>query len=52
MKKEKKFVVLQKQLTLIHSRRLARECSKLDPEAEKAKAEEGLVEDVKNWPEY
>jgi Arc/MetJ-type ribon-helix-helix transcriptional regulator len=29
--------------------RLARECSKLDPQDEKQLAEEGLVE---NWPEY
>jgi metal-responsive CopG/Arc/MetJ family transcriptional regulator len=32
--------------------RLARECAKLDPEVEKAMAEEGFSEDMKNWPEY
>ena len=32
--------------------RLARECTKLDPVMEKELAEEGLVEDVDNWPEY
>ena len=32
--------------------RLARECSKLDPDFEKAMAEEGLSEDLSEWPEY
>lgn len=32
--------------------RLARECAKLDPEFEKALAEEGLAEDLAHWPEY
>jgi metal-responsive CopG/Arc/MetJ family transcriptional regulator len=32
--------------------RLAKECAKLDPEVEKAMAEEGFSEDMKNWPEY
>ncbi len=32
--------------------RLARECSKLDPEFEKAMAEEGLGRDRSEWPEY
>ena len=32
--------------------RLARECAKLDPVVEQEMAEEGLVEDVDNWPEY
>ncbi len=32
--------------------RLARECAKLDPEHEKALAEEGLTEDAGEWPEY
>ncbi len=31
---------------------LARECAKLDPEYEKALAEEGLREDLSEWPEY
>jgi len=34
-----------------HSR-LARECAKLDPESEKELAEEGLGEDLSEWPEY
>lgn len=32
--------------------RLARECAKLDPRAEKAVAEEGISADVDTWPEY
>jgi len=32
--------------------RLARECSKLDPEFEKAIAEEGMGEEVEQWPVY
>jgi hypothetical protein len=32
--------------------RLARECAKLDPDAEKALAEEGLSEELGAWPAY
>ena len=32
--------------------RLARECAKLDPAFEKGLAEEGLSEDLAEWPEY
>ena len=32
--------------------RLARECAKLDPKFEQQLAEEGLAEDVKQWPGY
>jgi hypothetical protein len=32
--------------------RLSLECAKLDPKFEKAMAEEGLVEDVSQWPDY
>ncbi len=32
--------------------RLSVECAKLDPVLEKAIAEEGLAEDVSQWPEY
>jgi metal-responsive CopG/Arc/MetJ family transcriptional regulator len=32
--------------------RLAAECAKLDPAFEQALAEEGLTEDIKQWPEY
>ena len=32
--------------------RLARECAKLDPDFEKAFADEGLSDDVAEWPAY
>ncbi len=32
--------------------RLAEECSKLDASFEKAMAEEGISEDLSEWPEY
>ena len=32
--------------------RLAIECAKLDPEFEKAMAEEGMSQELKQWPEY
>ncbi len=32
--------------------RLAEESAKLEPEFERALAEEGLAEDMKQWPEY
>ncbi|MFM9967087.1 MAG: CopG family ribbon-helix-helix protein [Burkholderiales bacterium] len=32
--------------------RLAAECAKLDPESEKALAEEGLGQDLETWPKY
>ena len=32
--------------------RLAEECAKLNPTYEKELAEEGLAEDMKEWPEY
>ena len=32
--------------------RLAEESAKLEPAAERAMSEEGLAEDLKQWPEY
>jgi len=32
--------------------RLARECAKLDPDYERSLAEEGLSEELAEWPEY
>lgn len=32
--------------------RLARECAKLDPDLEKAVAEEGMAGELASWPEY
>jgi len=43
--------VSEKLLRLKRSR-LAIECSKLDRVTEKAMAEEGMTEDVSQWPEY
>ena len=43
--------VTEKIERLEHSR-LARECAKLDPEFEQSLAEEGLSEDVSEWPEH
>jgi Arc/MetJ-type ribon-helix-helix transcriptional regulator len=40
------------QLDRLERRRLAEECAKLDPVAERALAEEGLGSDLAEWPEY
>ncbi len=32
--------------------RLARECAKLSPSSERQMADEGLAEDLAEWPEY
>lgn len=39
-------------LDRLEHRRLAEECAKLDPAAERALAEEGLGADAETWPEY
>ncbi len=43
---------LRDKLDRLDRTRLARECAKLDPAFEHDLAEEGLAEDVKQWPEY
>lgn len=43
---------LQEKLTRMTHNRLARECAKLDPDFEKALAEEGVGEELSEWPEY
>ena len=43
---------VDEKLERIKRGRLARECAKLDPEAEKALAEEGMSEEVAEWPAY
>lgn len=43
---------LEEKLDRIKHGRLARECAKLDPVAEKALAEEGMGEEVSEWPQY
>jgi metal-responsive CopG/Arc/MetJ family transcriptional regulator len=43
---------LDEKLTRMSHSRLAQECAKLDPESEKALAEEGLGGELAEWPEY
>ena len=43
---------VEEKLERISHGRLARECAKLDPAFEKALAEEGLGEELGEWPEY
>jgi metal-responsive CopG/Arc/MetJ family transcriptional regulator len=43
---------VSEKLARIKRSRLSMECNKLDPIFEKAMAEEGLAEDVSQWPEY
>ena len=43
---------VEEKLARMERSRLARECAKLDPTFEKALAEEGMSEDVAEWPEY
>jgi hypothetical protein len=44
--------LLQEKLARIKRTRLAKECAKLDPTFKKAIADEGLTEDLSQWPEY
>ncbi len=43
---------VEEKLARLKRTRLARECAKLDPSFEKALSEEGLSEDLSQWPEY
>jgi len=43
---------VEEKLERMDQNRLARECEKLDPAFEKALAEEGLSEELTEWPEY
>lgn len=43
---------VEEKLARLERSRLAQECAKLDPVFEKALAEEGLSEDLSEWPEY
>ena len=43
---------LGEKLSRLQRTRLARECAKLDPEFERVLAEEGMSEDLRQWPEY
>ena len=43
---------VEEKLSRLDRGRLARECAKLDPSFEKALAEEGLSDELPEWPEY
>jgi metal-responsive CopG/Arc/MetJ family transcriptional regulator len=43
---------VEEKIERIERSRLARECAKLDPSYEKALAEEGLSDELSEWPEY
>jgi len=43
---------IEEKLSRLKRTRLAEECAKLDPGAEQAMAEEGLSEELGQWPEY
>ena len=43
---------VEEKLKRLDKSRLARECAKLDPKFEKSLAEEGLSEELREWPEY
>jgi len=43
---------VQDKIKRLEKTRLARECSKLDPSYERALADEGISQDVHEWPEY
>ena len=45
-------LAVQAQIERVEQRRLARECAKLDPNAEQTLAEEGASYDLEGWPEY
>jgi hypothetical protein len=43
---------VNEKLLRVKRTRLAKECAKLNPEFERALAEEGLAEDIKQWSQY
>jgi metal-responsive CopG/Arc/MetJ family transcriptional regulator len=43
---------VSEKLSRIKRSRLSAECAKLDPVFEKTMTEEGIAEDVRQWPEY
>jgi len=45
-------VAIDEKLERMERTRLARECAKLNPAFEKALAEEGMSQDLSEWPEY
>ncbi len=45
-------IALEEKLERMERNRLAQEAAKLDPDFEKSLAEEGISEDLSEWPEY
>jgi metal-responsive CopG/Arc/MetJ family transcriptional regulator len=45
-------VAVEEKLKKLERSRLARECSMLDPAVERAIAEEGMGEELEQWPGY
>ncbi len=43
---------IEEKLSRLHQTDLARECSKLDKHFEQALADEGLSDEIDEWPEY
>jgi metal-responsive CopG/Arc/MetJ family transcriptional regulator len=43
---------LRDKLSRLKRTRLARECAKVNPSQEKALAEEGMEQELSQWPEY
>jgi metal-responsive CopG/Arc/MetJ family transcriptional regulator len=43
---------IAEKLTRLEKRRLAQECSKLDPKFEQSLADEGLSSELDEWPAY
>jgi metal-responsive CopG/Arc/MetJ family transcriptional regulator len=43
---------ITEKLSRLEKRRLAQECSKLDPDFEQSLAEEGLSSELEEWPAY
>ena len=45
-------IALREKIDRVEGGRLAAECAKLDSRVEQALAEEGIVEDMAEWPEF
>ena len=45
-------ISIEEKIARLDKTRLARECAKLDPKFEQQLAEEGLGEEVEQWPAY
>ena len=43
---------VREKVARLKRRRLAEQCTKLDPEHERSMAEEGMAEEMAQWPEY